>query len=127
MSNIFIKFIPYLFGGLGGAMFNAIYNRVKYKIQFMDCYYIEEDVISKIPTIIENGEVHNNIYSKQFVLKNTTNADYKIFKIIFEFDKYSKIISHSETSKIGVNRLSKKLLQQNEYSVTIKYFTRGEE
>lgn len=92
----------------------------------MECHYVDDDTISKIPTTVESGEV-NNIFSKQFILKNTTNADHKSFKIIFEFDSTAKIIRHTDSSKSGTDRLKKKLLKPNEYAVTIQNFNRKDE
>lgn len=119
--------LPYITGGVGGAGITILYNKYKSRIQVMECHYIDEDTISKIPTTIEDGELHQNIYSKQFVLKNTTNCDYKSFRVIFEFDITAKIIRHTDITKSGIDRLKKKLLKQNEYSVTIQNFNRGDE
>lgn len=93
----------------------------------MKCYYIDDDVISKLPITVSENETHQNIYSKKFKLKNTTNSDYKEFNVIFEFDINSKIIRHTDATKSGIDRLKKKLLKPNEYSVTIKNFNRNDE
>ena len=78
----------------------------------MECHYVGHEVISKIPvTIGESGENHQNIYSKKFVLKNTTNSDHKIFKIIFEFDINSKIIRCTDTTKSGIDKLKTAWIQ----------------
>lgn len=118
--------LPYVTGGVGGAGITILYNKYKSRIQVMECHYIDEDTISKIPTAVEDGELHQNIYSKQFVLKNTTNSDYKTFRVIFEFDNTAKIIRHTDITKSGIDRLKKKLLKPNEYSVTIQNFNRGD-
>jgi len=119
--------LPYITGGIGGAGITILYNKYKSRIQVMECHYIDEDTISKIPTTVEDGELHQNIYSKQFVLKNTTNCDHKTFRVIFEFDITAKIIRHTDITKSGIDRLKKKLLKPNEYSVTIQNFNRGDE
>jgi hypothetical protein len=119
--------LPYITGGVGGAGITILFNKYKSRIQVMECHYIDEDTISKIPTTVEYGELHQNIYSKQFVLKNTTNCDHKTFRVIFEFDITAKIIRHTDITKSGIDRLKKKLLKQNEYSVTILNFNRGDE
>lgn len=127
MMELFKTVLPYLTGGVGGSALTLLVNRIKGRIQIMECYYIDHDVISKIPTTIPEGETHQNIYSKQFVLKNTTNCDHKAFTVIFEFDAAAKIIRHTDSSKSGIDRLKKKLLKLNEYSVVIKNFNRGDE
>lgn len=127
MEELIKTVLPYITGGVGGAGITILYNKYKTRIQVMECHYIDEDTISKIPTTVEDGELHQNIYSKQFVLKNTTNCDHKTFRVIFEFDITAKIIRHTDVTKSGIDRLKKKLLKQNEYSVTIQNFNRGDE
>lgn len=127
MEELIKTVLPYITGGVGGAGITILYNKFKTRIQVMECHYIDEDTISKIPTTVEDGELHQNIYSKQFVLKNTTNCDHKTFRVIFEFDITAKIIRHTDVTKSGIDRLKKKLLKQNEYSVTIQNFNRGDE
>lgn len=107
--------LPYVTGGIGGAIITLFYNKYKARIQVMQCHYVDDDVISRIPTTLNpEGEVHQNIYAKHFILRNTTNCDHKTFKVIFEFDIASKIIRHTDTTKAGVDRLKKKLLKPNE-------------
>lgn len=131
MSDILLTLkaiAPYITGGIGGAVFTLLYNKHKGRIQVMQCHYIEHEVISRIPTTsTPEGEILQNIYAKQFILRNTTNFDHKSFKVIFEFDVGSKIIRHTDTTKAGVDRLKKKLLKPNEYSVTVVNFNRGDE
>jgi hypothetical protein len=127
MADILPLVLPFLTGGVAGSLITIIYNRVRGKIQTMDCYYIDDDVISRLPIPTEDGVTHSNIFSKRFCLKNTTNTDHKEFVIIFEFDPKAKIVRHTDTTKSGTDRLKKKLLKPNEYSVTIKNFNRGDE
>ncbi len=127
MADFFSSLLPYISGGAAGATITLIYNRIKSKIQIMHCYYIDDDVISRLPIATVEGETHQNIFSKKFCLKNTTNTDHKEFTLIFEFDQTSKIVRHTDSTKSGIDRLKKKLLKQNEYSVTIKNFNRGDE
>ena len=110
-----------------GGAFGAVINKFKGRIQTMECNYTDDDVISRLPIITEEGESHDNIFSKHFVLKNTTNSDHKEFNVIFEFDVAAKIIRHTDMTKSGVDRLKKKLLKPNEYSVTITNFNRNDE
>lgn len=120
--------LPYVTGGVGGAVVTVIYNKFKGRIQVMQCHYVDDDVISRIPTTLSpEGEVHQNIHARHFILRNTTNCDHKTFKVIFEFDVGSKIIRHTDTTKAGVDRLKKKLLKPNEYSVTVVNFNRGDD
>lgn len=127
MADTLSTLLPYLGGGAAGATITLLYNRFKSKIQRMDCYYIDDDVISRLPIATGEGETHQNIFSKKFCLKNTTNSDHKEFTLIFEFDQTSKIVRHTDSTKGGIDRLKKKLLKQNEYSVVIKNFNRGDE
>lgn len=126
MGEIFLKIIPYLLGGFGGATLTVLYNHNKGRIQKMECHYIDEDVMSKLPISIQEGVVHNNIYTKQFLIINTTNIDHKEFTVIFEFDVTAKILKHTDISKTGANKFKKKLLKENEYSITIKNFNRND-
>jgi hypothetical protein len=127
MVEIIKKLLPFITGGIGGAVISILYNKYKSRIQVMECHYIDEDTISKIPTTFDEGELHQNIYSKQFILKNTTNYDHKSFRVIFEFDITAKIIRYTDITKSGIDRLKKRLLKPNEYLVTIKNFNRGDE
>lgn len=125
--EIFLKILPYLLGGVGGSTLTFVINSYKNRIQKMYCYYIDEDIMSKLPISLQEGVVHNNIYTKQFLLKNSTNTDHKLFRLIFEFDATAKILKHSDISKTGSDKFRKKLLKDNEYSITIKNFNRGDE
>jgi hypothetical protein len=128
ITDFLIKLgLPFFTGGLAGSSLTILYNRHRSKIQIMECHYIDDAVISKLPVAGLEGVIHNNIYSKQFILKNTTNCDQKHFEIIFEFDMTAKIISYTDISKRGYGRLKKKLLKQNEYSAAIKNFNRKDE
>jgi|WetSurMetagenome_2_1015567.scaffolds.fasta_scaffold382316_2 hypothetical protein len=120
-------FLTFFSGGAFGTLMMIIYNKIRGRIQTMECHYIDDDVISRLPIQIEGGDSHQNIFSKHFLLKNTTNTDIKDFVTIFEFDCEAKIIRHTDVTKAGVDRLKKKLLKPNEYSVTIKNFNRKDE
>lgn len=127
MADLLITVLPYVTGGAAGAIITLFYNKHKSKIQIMECHYIDDDVISRLPISMDDGETHQNIFSKIFCLKNTTNTDHKEFTVIFEFDATAKIVRHTDSTKGGIDRLKKKLLKPNEYSVTIKNFNRGDE
>lgn len=126
MGEALFKFVPYLLGGVGGSLITLLYGLYKSRMQKMECHYIDEDVMSKLPITIQDGIVHQNIYTKQFQLINTTNTDQKEFKVIFEFDATAKILRHNDISKTGSDKFKKRLLKDNEYSVTIKNFNRGD-
>jgi hypothetical protein len=119
--------LTFLSGGAFGSILIMITNRIKGRIQKMECHYIDDDVISRLPMTTDEGITHHNIFSKQFILKNTTNTDQKEFKVIFQFDVAAKIIRHTDKTKTGTDRLFKKLLKDNEYEVTIKNFNRNDE
>ncbi len=128
MIELIKTVLPYITGGIGGAFLNIIYTKHKGKIQIMECHYVGHEVISKIPvTITESGENHQNIYSKKFILKNTTNCDHKTFKIIFEFDINSKVIRYTDITKSGIDKLKKRIIKPNEYSITVQNFNRNDE
>ena len=121
------KFYPYLLGGIGGASLTLIRNGISNRIQKMQCHYIDDEVISRIPVQSNNGEHHENIYYKEFKLINTTNKDIQKFKVIFEFDADSKIIKHSTFLKTGKDSLKPKgFKNQNEISYEIKNFNRND-
>jgi len=119
--------LTFLSGGAFGTIITIVYNKIRGRIQTMECHYIDDDVISRLPIQVDGGDSHQNIFSKQFILKNTTNSDYKEFIVIFEFDIAAKILRHTDITKTGIDRLKKRLLKPNEYSVTIKNFNRSDE
>lgn len=121
------KNYPYLLGGIGGATLTIIYNKWTNRIQEMKCCYVDDDVITKIPIMSESGEQHNNIYTKEFKLKNTTGKDIASFRIIFEFDAEAKIIKQSSFCKTGKDDIKPKNKKPNECSFIIKNFNRNDE
>lgn len=116
-----------LLGGLGGTVGTIIYNKYNNKIQKMHCYYIDEDIMSKLPITNDDGTTHQNIHTKEFLLKNTTNIDQKNFRVIFEFEAGAIILKHTNKSKIGTDSFKSRLPKENEYSVRIKDFNRGDD
>jgi hypothetical protein len=121
------KNYPYLLGGIGGATLTIFYNKWTNRIQEMNCCYVDDDVITKIPVLSESGEQHNNIYTKEFRLKNTTGKDIASFRIIFEFDADAKIIKQSSFCKTGKDDIKPKNKKPNECSYIIKNFNRNDE
>ena len=125
--EFFSNHYPYLLGGIGGASLTLITNKINNRLQKMVCYFVDDEVISRIPVLFDNGEQHQNIYYKEFKLVNTTNKDISKFKVIFEFDAESKIIKHSTFLKSGKDVLRPKTFKtQNEITYEIRNFNRGD-
>ncbi|NOQ27585.1 MAG: hypothetical protein GQ564_19655 [Bacteroidales bacterium] len=121
------SFYPYLLGGIGGATLTLITNKVSNKLQKMVCYYVDDEVISRIPVLSDKGEQHQNIYYKEFKIINTTNKDISKFKIIFEFDADSKIVKHSTFLKSGKDVLRPRGFKgANEIIYEIRNFNRSD-
>lgn len=121
------KNYPYLLGGIGGSTLTIFYNRWTNRIKEMHCCYVDDDTITKIPILTESGEQHNNIYTKEFRLTNTTGKDIASFRIIFEFDADAKIIKQDSFCKTGKNDIKPKNKKLNESSFIIKNFNRKDE
>lgn len=118
--------LSFLSGGLAGAILNHIIAWRKNKIQSLNCYYIEDEVISKLPISFGN-ETHINLHSKKFIVENTTNQDIVEIKIIFEFEPQSIVTKCSSYSKAGVDIPKGKIYaKKNECQFIIKHFNRGE-
>ena len=115
-------------GGLGGSILTNVIQRHIHRLQTMKCYYLEDDIQSKLPLATEDGTMFNNVYFKRFLIKNTTNRDIEHFKIIFQFDNSGSIIDCSTSSKEGVNHHKIKRLSRNKNAAeaTINNFNRGE-
>ena len=58
-----------------GSLMTFIGYKYKNRVQTMKCYMHPDDILSKISSVIDGVE-YNNIYIKEFTLKNTTNKDY---------------------------------------------------
>lgn len=128
MSDEWTKIIfAFLSGGFLGSVFTFMVNIYRNKIQKMHCCYIEDDIMSKVPILNNDGSINNNLHTKKFILKNTTNIDHETFGIIFEFDKTSKIIRDTNSTKSGIDKLSKSYTKDNEYFATIRNLNRKEE
>ena len=122
----FITLLPGIIGGgLAGASLTMAITTYRNRIQRMTCHYIDDDVITRIPVVTDQGE-HQNIHTKEFKLVNTTNRDIVQFRIIFEFDAQSKVLRHDTFCKTGKNSHKAKLLKENEVSFIIKNFNRGD-
>lgn len=69
-----------LTGGFGGSLLTLGVNFIRNRLQRMECHYLEDDVLSKIPQIREDNTIHQNVYCKRFKIINTTNKDITEFK-----------------------------------------------
>lgn len=126
MEIVLQSILPFLAGGAFGSVITILYNNHKNKIQKMYCHCIDEDVMSKIPITNDDGTTHQNIYTKEFELKNTTNKDQNDFQIIFEFDAGAIITKHTHISKVGTDNYKSRLIKDNEYLARIKNFNRND-
>ncbi len=115
-------------GGFVGAIFTQGVNTYKTRKQVMKCYYIEDEVLSKIPVKAENDEIHQNIYVKKFKLINNTNIDVKSFKVIFQFDQLAKVIECYSVSKDGIDKQKIRANNKigNQAESFIRLFNRGD-
>lgn len=116
-------------GGLAGSFLTAGINHVKTRLQHMNCYYIDDDVLSKIPQVREDNTIHQNVHCKKFKIKNTTNKDIAEFKILFQFDPTAEIIECYSHSKEGWNRqrVRKSKDDNNQAEALVRNFNRGDE
>lgn len=115
-------------GGLGGSLLTLGYNSMRNRLQRMECYYLEDDVLSKIPQIQDDNTVHQNVHCKRFQVKNTTNKDISEFKILFQFDSTAEVLDCYSQSKEGYNRqrIRKNKGNRNEAEALVRNFNRGD-
>ncbi len=112
----------------GGSFLTFAGQKFFSRLQKMKCYYVEDDILSKIPMRGANGDVTNNQHKKRFCIKNTTNMDIKKFKVVFQFDMSSTIIDCYSSSKEGVNyqRVKRNTRLMNQADAVVKDFNRGD-
>jgi len=125
-GSIIQMIAPWIAGGAFGAIITIVVNIIRNRIQKMRCYYVDDDVITRIPVVIGQSK-HQKIDTKEFKLVNTTNKDHQKFKIIFEFDAQSTILKHDTWSKTGKNFHKVSLSKPNECAFSIKNFNRGDD
>lgn len=125
MTTILLTLIG---GGLGGSLLTLGYNSIRNRLQRMECYYLEDDVLSKIPQIQDDNIIHQNVYYKRFQVKNTTNKDISEFKILFQFDSTAEVLDCYSQSKEGYNRqrIRKNKGNPNEAEALVRNFNRGD-
>ena len=127
-SETFTSLVTIGFGGIGGYFFNTFYSNWKNKVQKMMCYYLDDEVLAKIPGRYDNNTMHENIYCKKYKLVNTTNKDISVFKVIFQFDSSAEILECHSQSKEGYNRqrIRKNKHNKNEAEAIVKNFNRND-
>lgn len=127
-SETFASILAVGFSGVGGYLLNEFHGKWKNKIQKMKCYYIEDDILSKIPGVYDNNIMHENIYCKKYKLVNTTNKDISEFKVIFQFDASAEILDCYSQSKEGYNRqrIRPNKQNKNEAEAIVKNFNRND-
>lgn len=117
----------FLSGGLAGALFNHFVAKYKNRIQQLCCYYTDDEIISKLP-ISFGDTTHENLQSKKFVIKNTTNKDIDSIKVIFEFESQAIVTKWNTYSKAGHNIPKGNIYnKKNECHFVLKHLNRGEE
>ncbi|WP_304720127.1 hypothetical protein [uncultured Alistipes sp.] len=120
--------LTFISGGLGGSLITLVCNALRNRLQVMECHYLEDDVLSKIPQKHEDNMVHQNVHCKRFRVKNTTNKDIPEFKILFQFDSTADLLDCYSRSKEGYNRqrIRKNRGNNNEAEALVKNFNRGD-
>lgn len=114
-------------GGLAGSLLTIGVQTRRSRLQKMECDYIEDDVLSKIPVKV-NNDVQQNLHCKKFRIINTTNKDIAEFKLFFQFDPLSEITECYSQSKEGYNRQRIRInkTNKNEAEALVKNFNRGD-
>lgn len=116
--------VSFLSGGLAGAVLNHIIVNYKNRVQKMHCYYLVDDVQSKIPVVIDNTQ-YDNMHLKKYQLMNTTNRDIEQFSVRFVFDQGAVINDFSSHTKKGESKSNIVVLgSKNECTLKVKDFNR---
>ena len=128
-SETTLSILQICIGGLGGVILNNLYLYYRNKIQKMQCFYLEDDILSKIPSRNDDNTIHENIHCKRYKVINTTNKDITEFKLFFQFDATADILECYSQSKEGYNRqrIRKNTSNKNEAEAIVKNFNRGDE
>lgn len=113
---------------LGGSVITIVVQKYSGKMQKMKCYYLVDEILSRIPQQNANGDVTQNLHHKQFRIKNTTNIDIREFQVIFQFDQVSEITECYCTSKEGLNvqKIRRNAQYHNQAEAIIRDFNRGD-
>lgn len=127
MTETLLTILKILGGGIGGSALTMLYNKFQNRLQKMDCHYLDDDVLSKIPIQNEDNTIHQNVHLKKFKIINTTNSDIKEFQILFQFDTTSHILDCYSQSKEGYNRQRiRKSSNNNEAEALVRNFNRND-
>lgn len=119
--------VSFISGGLAGNFLNIYNTNRKNKIQNLECHYLEDDIISKLPVEYEQS-LHNNLHSKKFKIINTTNRDIGEVKIQFSFENQCIVAKCKSYSKAGVDKPKGFITKnKNECYFKLKNFNRNEE
>lgn len=129
MDPIVTMILTFVGGGLCGSIATAAINSYKGKMQIMECLYLEDDILSKIPQVNEENILQQNLHFKRFKVRNTTNRDIERFKIIFQFDSSSNIVECYSSSKEGYNeqKVSRNKKNPNQAEAIVVNFNREDE
>lgn len=117
----------FISGGCAGALINQLCTSYRNRLQKMKCYYIEDDVQSKLPVQIDRKQ-YENVCLKKFRVTNTTNRDIEKFAVRFVFDLKATIIDYSSHTKGGDSQSSIRIdaIRKNECKVYVEDFNRGD-
>lgn len=132
LSETTLYIIKLVFGGIGctilGVILNNWYANHKNRLQIMKCFYLEDEILSKIPVRNDDNTVHENIHCKKFKITNTTNKDISEFKVFFQFDATAEILDCYSQSKEGYNRqrIRPNHNNKNEAEALVKNFNRSD-
>lgn len=128
MGTFIIATFTLIGGGIGSIITWGI-SKYSNRLQKMECTFVDEDVLSKIPQKNDGDTIFNNIYCKTFKVKNTTNKDVKSMEIIFQFDSTSTILELYSKAKDGYNKqkIKKSKHYNNEAHAYIELFNRDDE
>lgn len=120
--------VSILGGGGAGSIVTNIISNYRNRLQKMYCYFIDDDILSKIPQANEENEVRQNLYCKHYLIQNTTNKDLKEFKLIFQFDPDSVVTECFSQSKEGYDKHKIRVgkTDKNFAISTIRNFNRGD-
>ena len=117
--------MTFVSGGFFGAVFKHFIDLYRNRIQTIKCHHTADETISKIPATFATRQ-HDNLYSKDFKIINTTNRDLSILNITFSFEPLAEITKVQTSSKWGIDIPKGKIKhgKKNECILTIKNFNR---
>lgn len=126
-SKIMQYGLTFLGGGMAGAILTQICTNYRNRLQKLACNYLEDDVQSKIPVVVDNVN-YGNLHLKRFQLINTTNKDIAKFSVRFVFDHEACILDFSSRTKSGDSKttVTGKEEHRNECSLRVKDLNRGD-